>query len=368
MSIATSRFEGMHRDFNVASESFTKIKDATDSVINSATDFLDVNLDPLMDLVDQLKDMKQDAVDEAMGAIEKATRFTDDMFGTFTDLASLPGDLVNGMLKDLIPDVNSSLLKGLTDIFKICKSNAGRGVGMKGKKFKPPSCSGLTMGTKNCSNTNTAGVLNGILGGIGGVIGGVADLFNKAVGVFDNLLKKIVSLASIGFSANLCGVFSALIDGVKDKSIITLAAGVLLNAEGKAGNIQAAFDIGKNLSGINVPSMFPSTISNIAENLKNPIGMVKNSIGQFSQAVTGTLESIDSKFLGSNLVPSIASLGAKNGAIGKALTWAGNDVRTTVDNLTQLVPSRPAMISSAYSSLKNDRYSGLTYDEFGVMG
>ena len=345
MSIATSRFEGLHKDFNVASESFASIRDATESVINSAEDFIELNTEPLRDMVDQLKEMKQEAVESATDLLEKATRFTDDMFGTFTDLAALPGEIVDGLIKDLIPDESSAIAKGLAGIIKTCKSNAGRGLGGK-KKFKPPSCEGMSFGTKNCSNSNTAGVLGGLLGdGLG--------LLNKAISVFDAILKKIVSLASMGFAAGLCGVFSALIDSVVDKSIVTLAAGTLLNAEGVGGNMQAVFDIGKNLSGINVPAMFPSTISNIAQNMTAPLSFIKNGIGQFADSVTGTLEAIDPDFLGVGAIASIASLGKKNSVLDKVLSWGGNNLSLTDDNLNDVFSSRESDAAVVYSSLSD---------------
>lgn len=347
MAIQTKRFDTLHEDFNIASESFAQIRDAGKSVINSEDAFAAVDLSPLEEMVNQLKEMDQGVVEEAMSALEQATRFADDMFGTFTDLAALPASMVDNLLRDILPanTGNNAVISGLANVIKTCQSNAGRGLGLN-SKFKLPNCDSMSFGTKNCSSSNTGNLLSKALGAAN-------DLFAKAVDVLGNILRKIVSLASMGFAAGLCGVFAAVIDGVTDKSVITKAAGILLNAEGKGGNTQAVFDISKSLTGINVPAMFPSTIRNVAENISAPLNFFKNDVGVFSEKLTASMDAIDPGYLGSLAFPSVSSLGLKNTVMEKSLTWAGNDLDIGIGNLNSVISTPASTISSAYSSVKS---------------
>ena len=345
MAIKAKRFDSLHEDYNVASESFKNIRDVGRSVINTEDSFLPIDLSPLEDMVNQLKEMDQGVVEQAMSALEKATRFTDDMFGTFTDLASLPVAMVDNLIRDILPFNlnNNAIVGGLSSIIKTCRSNAGRGLGMP-NRFKIPNCNNMSFGSKNCSSSNASNAISKALGA-------ATDLFGKAVSVLGNLLKKIVSLASMGFAAGLCGVFAAVIDGVTDKSVITKAAGLLLNAEGKDGNTQAVFDISKSLNDINVPSLFPSTIRNVAENITAPLNFFKNDVGVFSEQITASLDAIDPSYLGSSMFPSVSSLGLKNPTLEKSFMWAGNDLDIGLGNINDVVYSQESTTAVAYTAL-----------------
>lgn len=347
--IASKRFDSLHADFNVASESFSSIKDATKATINSADEFAKEDLSSLKGLVSQIKGLNQTASTAAMDAVKAATRYTDDMFGTFTNVAKIPENTLKSLLNEILPTGpgSESTNKKLADTIRVCRGNAGRGLGLL-SKVKLPKCDGLSFGVNNCSKTDTAGLLNSILG---------SDLA-KAVKAVENLLRKIVSLASMGFAAGLCGVFASVINGVNDKSVVTQAAGILLNAEGKSGNTQAVLDISKSLSGVNVPANFANTTKNIAENMAAPTSMAKNGTGVFTEKIHAAMEEVDKSYLGTQ-ENSIAALGKKNNTMAQTMKWlsSGNDINLT--SLTSSSVSSKTAVAVAYQSTK-DKFPGNT--------
>jgi hypothetical protein len=341
--IASKRFDSLHTDFNVATETFASIKDATKTTINSADEFAKEALSPLKDLVSQIKGLNQTASSAAMDSVKAATRFTDDMFGTFTDVAKIPEATLNSLLNDILPSGPgaSATNKKLADTIRICRGNAGRGLGLS-SKVKLPNCDGLSFGVNNCSKTDTAGLLNSLLN---------SDLA-KAVKAIESLLRKIVSLASMGFAAGLCGVFAAVVNGVSNKSVLTQAAGILLNAEGKSGNTQAVLDISKSLSGINVVPSYANTTANIAENLTAPTSMAKNGVGVFTDKIHAAMEEVDKTYLGTQN-NSTAALGKKNPVMSKTMGWLGSDDQIDLNNLSSTASSAKTAVAATYQSSKD---------------
>lgn len=284
MPIPSVRFKDLSKDFNIASSSFASLRD--EAILNIP----EVNIDDLTEsaksLLDQLKELNQDA-QSGLGAIKDvvadATRVTQNVFDTFMDLSKLPEAMIGDLISDIIPGEMSSLTNSLKSMTKVCRNNGlGSGLGFKNNGIG--NCSGMNIGFNNCSSS-AGGVLGkSLLGGIGELLNGIG-----------NIIGKVMSLANIGFNANLCKILGGLLDGIGNKSIIGTTIGLLANQQGIKGNLNALFDIGSTAAGfgMSVAKGFPSTTSNIVKGVTSYGLNFQNAKSAMFDRLEGTIETLD---------------------------------------------------------------------------
>lgn len=333
MAIAAQRFDGFKTDFNTAVSDFKSIKD--NIVLNSPIADLEGLIGEAKGLLDQLKETGQDTLNDlksqlpdgvgnfegakelykdAKGAlaagkdmIADATRVTQDLVGTFTDLTKLPEKLVGDFINDVIPEELSGLKNSISSLAKVCRNNALGGAMGLGAGLNPKlGCDGIGGSAGKCPPSKISNMLS--KSGI--------SAFKGLMGSIGNLVGKIMSLANLGFNANLCNIFAPLVESVTSSPIVAATAGLLINGQGSKGNFNAVRDISKTVAakGINVPSMFPNTIKNVTGGLNSAVTSAKEKGKQLYENVTGTLAAVDKDWIGDDSNINISKL-AKNDSL-----------------------------------------------------
>ena len=348
MAIPVKRWESLDKDFNVGVQDFSSIGKEIGGTFNTAMASANELAGEIKGVLTDLKGLKDDALGQAMDALKSATRFADDALGTFTDLAKLPESVLDSVIKSILPDGSLSSAAKLKSTIKTCRNNAlGRGLGLSGKNLGV-GCGNGKFRVGNCASnaSTTQGLLDDIFGNNG--------LLGQASKAVANVLRKIVSLASLGYGADLCGVFAAATNGVKDKGLLTMAAGNLLNSVGLDGNFKAVGDIAKNLTGLNVTALMPSTLANIAQHIPMPLDFNKNSVGAFGESVTSILGEVDSEYITGTGGYALAT--GKLGAINDVVSRSWGDYASSDLDLNSFDAGDNDPICLASSSYKLDDY------------
>ena len=349
MAIPAVRFESLDADFNIASTSFDALID--DAVLNAPLESYDDLINQNQELLDQLKDLDQDILAPGFDALKACTRFTQDIFDTFSDFAKLPETYITGYIDDLFPDMGAMSRNKLKTMAKVCRNKAmGRSAGF-GNNLGKLKCDGMTFGQAKCSPTQASGIIGqAALGAIG-----------QVQKLFGNILKEVLALANLGFGANLCGVFSAVTQGITDKNILTSAAGILLNQQGSQGNLMGVFDIAKNLNNLPISFDFPNTIKNIAQNAVVPFGNFQNNVFQMADRVTGSLEAVayDWDVSGDGL-KSVAKLGTKNQGLNELFAAKASDQSLDIAFLDTIQTAPDSGFCRAYGNAPS---LDMMYDE-----
>lgn len=333
MAISSQRFEGFKSDFNVAVADFKSFKENVvqnspiaeiEGIIGEAKELLNQLKESGQDALSSLKDQLPDGVGDFEGAkelykdakgalasgkemIADATRFTQDLVGTFTDLTKLPEKMVGDFINDIIPDEMSGLKNSISGLAKVCRNNALGGAMGLGSGLNPKlGCDGVGGSAGKCPPTKIGNMLS--KSGIGA--------FKSLMGAIGNLVGKIMSLANLGFNANLCNIFAPLVESVTSSPVVATAAGLLINGQGAKGNFNAVRDVSKTVAakGINVPSMFPNTIKNVTGGLNAAVTSAKEKGKQLFDNVTGTLAAVDKDWIGTDNNINISKL-SKNDSL-----------------------------------------------------
>lgn len=337
MTINAQRFKSIGADFNIASTNFNSLK--LNEILNAPEKNFKDLLKEGKDLVGQIKGIEQKATSKVKGILTDITRITQGTYDTFVDLAKMPEAYVSGLIDEVFGDMNSSVKNLMKNMTKVCRNKAlGSSLGIKGK-LPNPKCGGMSIGTPGCSSSNATNLINQAT---------LASLAQTQK-LLNNALNQIVALGNIGFGANLCGVFGAITQGLTDSSIIGGAAGLLLNQQGMAGNLQAVFDISKNLNDINIISDFPNTISNIAENVMVPFNNFQNDVFQMSDRITGSFGAINSAWDKAETgIASVANLGLRNDELGNIFSCKASNTSVDVHNLDAVQTTPDAPVLSSY--------------------
>ena len=331
MAIPAQRFEGFKRDFNIAVTDFKSFKESIvqnspiaeiEGIIGEAKELLNQLKESGQDALSNLKDQLPDGVGDFEGAkelykdasgalatgkemIADATRFTQDLVGTFTDLTKLPEKMVGDFINDIIPDELSGLKNSISGLAKVCRNNALGGAMGLGSGINPKlGCDGIGGSVGKCPPSKIGNMLS--KSGIGA--------FKSLTGAVGNLVGKIMSLANLGFNADLCNIFAPLIESVTSSPVVATAAGLLINGQGAKGNFNAVRDISKTVvaKGINVPSMFPNAIKNVTGGLNSAVTTSKEKGKQLFDNVTGTLAAVDNEWIGTDNDINISKLSKNN--------------------------------------------------------
>ena len=344
MTIPIKRWESLDKDFNVGIKSFAEIGQEVGGTFNDAMPGVSDIAGDIKGVLTDLQGLKQDVLFQATDALKEATRYADDVLGTFTNLAKIPENVFDDVIKSILPDGSLSSASKLKSVLKTCRNNAlNRGLGM-GNKIPTASCGGGKFRVGGCASSanTTHGLLNDVLGN-----GGLINKANKAA---TDALRRIVALASTGYSADLCGVFAAVTDGVKDSGLLSKAAGQLLNSAGLDGDFRMVGDIAKNLTGLNVGAFMPATLRNVAQNIPMPLNLSKNFLGDFGDTLMNVYDEIDGSFMrNSGLYDfSTAQLGRPNATGAKAMrTYTAAELGYE-DDLDEPVSYKESLMCSSY--------------------
>lgn len=341
MAIAAQRFGGFKEDFNLATSSFTSLK--VNEILNTPQVVFNDLLSTAKDLVGQYKEVAQNVFTPIKSAIDQATRFTKNMYQTFTDLAKFPQTFVAGIIDDIFPGASSSVKNLLKNMTQVCRDKAlGNAVNLK-FKMPNPKCDGMQIGSSNCPAGPAMSLINQATG----------SALTSAIKLVGNLINQIVGLGNIGFGANLCGVFAAITQGLTDKSILTSAAGILLNQQGSMGNLQAVFDISKNLNDMPVLNAFPDTIKNIAENAMVPLGNFQNGVMAVAGQITGSFGAISETWdRAEDGMLSLANMGSSNEQLVDMFASAGQDESLDLDALDSIQAPENSAFYNTYAAPK----------------
>lgn len=271
MSIPLKRFQSLDADFHVGVADFKSIVDDAQGTLNKADAFIAEKTSDMEAAVGQLKQelkeangMKDAMMGAANDAIKDVTRFTKDLGQEITDMSMIPEKYINGVLDDIFgtSDGLGMKMKGLV---KTCRNQALSKAGLGSNKFGTPKCNGLSMSAGQCSSSGASGLLSSATTGI----------FSKGFGAVNNLIKKVMSLAGLGFNANLCnvtgplfdtafGAAGSLFDSVASATgVKTLVASSLGNMQALLGNVGAVSDLARNVAGLGIGSFLPSAANNI---------------------------------------------------------------------------------------------------------
>lgn len=338
MAIAAQRFKSLTDDFNIPVISFNSLK-ANELLNAPITEFKNL-LSDAKDIVGQIKGIEQNILSTAKNAVDEVSRITNNIYSTFTDLARLPETLIAGLIDDIFPNSTSSvknLLKGMT---QLCRNKALGSSFNIGGKLPNPTCSGMSIGSSSCPPGPALNLINQA----------TLSAITQGEKLLDNLLKQIVTLGNIGFGANLCGVFAAITQGITSSSLLTASAGILLNQQGMSGNIQAVFDISKNLNDLPIVHDFPDTIKNIAENAIIPFGNFQNAALGMCDRVTGSLEAIDPNWnKNKDGLLSISNLGLKNEELTQFFSSSSKNQTLDITSLNTIQTAPDSAFLSSYA-------------------
>lgn len=348
MAIPAVRFDSLTKEYNIAATNFAAIYE--NNVLNSP-EVKDAK-EAAQELMAQLKN--NDVVEVSKDILKSVTRVTQDVFGTFVDLAKLPETTLTGIIDDIFPSSTSSTKSLLKGMVKTCRNDAlGRGLGL-GIAFNLPKCNGFGIGIGKCPPNLSADILNKATG----------NFLNQPLKLLGNILKQIVSLGGLGFNANLCGVFAAITQGITDRNVLGAAAGILLNQEGVKGNIQAVFDISKSLDNFPILSSFPKTISNIAGNFIKPLGAFQNGIVALSGMTSAALGAIDESWdISDDGIDSVAELDDVSDGLGEILEAGAQDKSLDIENLEELKAAEKAEIYAIANNHSPYQKKSFTFEE-----
>ena len=339
MTVPAVRFESLSRDFNLPQTSFQSIRDS--EILNAPLDAIKEGLESAKGLLSQLKETAKNAMSKVKGILDSVTRFTQNIFDMFADIAKLPEALLNEVLQALLPDDFGKLGAALRGMTKVCRDNAlGSALGFG--NLSPAKCGGMNLGFGNCPPNSAMTAL-----GAAGVSG-----LNGLLKAASNVLAKVLALGNIGFNANLCNIFAAITEGIGDLGTLTSAAGILANQQGRKGNLGAVFDISKTVAakGLNVGASFPETVKNITSGMKNLGGNVKNAAINVGASVMGSLEALDNNWLKSGDGRDSIEKLANNQTFGSVTSMQLGSNSFDVNNMNVVNSNPVTKTLSAYSA------------------
>lgn len=282
------RFESLSKSENLGLASLKDIKGS--AVYNTVTNKLEEVSGELKGIVSSLTQGINPPLDDIKNKVEEGLRVTKDTFSTLRDLTNIsPRDIENS-ISDMLPD-NPVLQNAFRQLSSQCRDNAlGNIPNFRG--FKDNASCGQP-GQGKCSSSQVSGLLSKLTGG---AIGSIVQSLGS-------MLKSLMTLANLGYTAGLCKIFGALASSMPGGVIQKAAAGAMALAAGR-GNVTAVFDIASGMKS-SIPSLeIPSLVNRVTEGFKIPASF-NSSKDQLFDATMGTYSLVDPTF-------SSGSLGLKS--------------------------------------------------------
>lgn len=351
MSIAAQRFDPFAKEFNIPTADFGSLRDIG-GLLNRPLEAAKGVLADIKAIFDQFKNRVISATAPVVGFIEDLLssigRMAKSGFDTVLNLASLTESAIGDLIESVFSGFPREIINAVKAVGRTCRDNslgAGIGAGL-GVKVPTLNCNNIKGGTAECDLIPTAGIFNALGQDVAGGISRGVNAIRKGV-------QALVSLLTMGYSANLCNVFAAAVVGlgIDHKGVMGIAAAAALNHDGKRGSINALLDIPKN-DVSQVARLSPSVIRNSVENISDNIGVYQSNAREIGEKVTASLEALDSNW---NLTDSGEILTSKVGKYNKTMDTMLTAMQTAkpidTSSLTSLSSGVKDMFSSAYSFL-----------------
>jgi hypothetical protein len=289
MAIPSKRFEFLDKETNVSVSSFSsKLDSGILNAVQEAENLASATLESLIESATQIP-----LVEDAKGLLDEATRAVKGAQAALTDLSNLGTNTIDDFIGDLTE--NSGIAgKAIKNIISKCGSGKGFGVGLPGRPYDVSmKCngrdislgSGSSYGGANCSASSYSDLLNKITNGN----------YKSSYNDINKKLRKLMGLSGYGIDIGVCGVFSALSEGLP-KDALSKAAGTLLEYAGANSKINGFLDIAKSSVGLTPLLHAPSAISTVINNFKAPSDTRESHYAELGERFLGGLELLDSKW------------------------------------------------------------------------
>lgn len=336
MSIPAKRFQFLDQETDVAIADFFSTKDA--AILSSPN--LEVP-EIGADMQDFFSQLTQPAVTTATSTGNDLVRQAKGALGSFQSLGTLSTKDIQGKIGELLPG-NSTAQNAFKQLSSSCQSNSQKRMSpMKPYNSKINCGNGSRIG-KN-SGGCTPGSFNDLLNKLtGNAYGGTISDLNRT-------LQNLLNLAGMGYSMNMCGVFSALSPGV-DLNVLGRAGGLLLGELGSTKNTLGVFDLAGATTGLAVLKEVPNGISNFLNNFTNPKEVKESGFGSLGDRLTGSMELFDPNWATSSFDGSLSTgfSDTYSGDLDKLLSSKAMDRTISADSLNDIPNDDMAFMSMAY--------------------
>lgn len=291
MAITATRFKMLDSETNVAVSDFSNPQ--TSSIFNSP------NLELKAMDTDMSGFLKQGIADGSISltptadTANSALRKTKDAFSSLKSVQSLSSKSLDNYVAGMFPN-SPQAASAYKQLASSCRTGP-MGRYNSGKPFDfNINCNGSNNKSSGGCTSGFSNVLNKLTGGA----------YNSLFSDLNQSLSNLVALATTGFNANMCGVFSALTGGL-DTKVITRGAGMLLGSLGSSGNLLGVFDLAKSTAGMadvagNVLKEIPSGISNVFNNFQKP-DMPETAFSGLNQSINMSMDNFDTNWNKSSL-------------------------------------------------------------------
>lgn len=302
MAIAAKRFDFLNNETNIATSPFSS-KLGSD-ILNTGQLLETETPTSLQELIDSA--IQSELGNASKETLDDVSRAVKDIKSSMTDLSSLAPDKLDDYVKNVVGG-DSVALKSIKNILKKCSSNRGLGLGVPGKPYDV---------SMNCGAGDISLGTGRGKGGAGCDASSYNDLLSKMTGgaynaTFKDIsdgLKKLMALAGYGLDMGMCGVFTALSDGLP-KDALSKAAGSLLEYAGASGNVNGVLDLARSSPGLTPLLYAPGAITTAISSFKMPKDTRQQDLGGLGERFMGGLELLDEEWDRSELdhMPSIAN-------------------------------------------------------------
>lgn len=341
MPIQAQRFKFADAETNVAVSDFIDSK--TSDLFNSPNNVLkDIDKD-MSSFLDQAKsavkiDLK---MPDSLGDLARKSK---DAWTSVKDLSKLGQNDLNKYVDGLFPN-NPLAVASFKKLSQSCKTSSS-GHYNSGKPFdKSVNCNGKNRASPGGCGSGIGDILNKLSGGD----------YNAAHRDLNSALSNLVSLATMGYKANLCGVFNALTGGLDSNLLKSRGASMLLGSLGSAGNIRGVFDLAASTGGsaFSVIKDIPNGVSNVFSNFKIPFDAKQTELSSIADSTNLSMDSFYSKWKNSEYdnIPSVTALTNVTDDFKDVLKAKSMDVSINEDDLDHIPSSDTISTRAACASM-----------------
>lgn len=281
MTISAQRMQFLDQETNLGLANLVAID--TPDVYNAAINQIDEVTAELDGFISSAEQSIVPVADQLKSTADSALRATRDAFSSISDMTGMAESKIQSMIAGMLPK-NPLMQNAFSNISKNCRNNA---LARSNSGFKPLrdkiNCGGKSSSMRN--GKCQAGEISGLLGGISGLVGQVA-------GALAGMLKKLITLAGMGYDIGLCGIFGGLSAGMPG-NIIQRGAASLLATTGLAGNTKAVLDIAGNMGNSRPALEIPGLVGMAMDNFTIPDGYSAGDLGELGDGYMTAMQEID---------------------------------------------------------------------------
>ncbi|MCK9517252.1 MAG: hypothetical protein M0Q87_14615 [Ottowia sp.] len=357
MTIAAKRFKFLDQETNVAiadlvnnrtSEIFNSPNVVVNSVSTELQSFVNTGKQAISPIVDTIQSLQA----TASGLI----RDIKGMVGSLKDILDLPMTEIDRLVADLFPDDKASQTSFSKAIEK-CKSDALK-MGGIGKPYdRTINCNGNSRVASNngCDSAQFNNILNKITGG----------QYNSKVNDLNGVLAKLMSLSKFGYDMNMCGVFSAVSQGVGNRNVLSRASGALVGNLAASKNTSGILDVVNSSVGLDTMLENPNSIVAMLETFTIPKEIKEAEYSNYADRTIAAAEILsddwDTSSVDDNL--SISNIVVSNTDLDQVFTSKVMDKAFDEDSLSTVIDDEFDFIHTAN---RTSRLSGLSRMDFDL--